>query len=434
MATIELSVSRNYVPNWGVWEALRELLQNALDAQDEGAPCVIKHWPKTNRLVIRNEMVSGMSMSRDRLLLGATSKAHSEARGQFGEGFKLALLVLTRKGIPVTVHTPTETWVAGLEHSATYDAEVLTIKTRPRQSGKATVEFVVDGVDRETWETVQKRVLLLTPPKEFVSVSAGRVLLDEEHAGRLYVGGLFVSRLPDDYRYGYDFRPSRLRLDRDRMMADAWDLRAIIAEVLSEAVTDKKMSVSDVLSRNSGEAQAMAKCTWALGQAAEAAALAFEAEYGADAVPVDDMQAAAQAGQHGMKAIVVSPETRAVIEEARGKFENRIKQRDLDTKHVYQPHELTAEEVDNLTWAAALVQRAHPFEESLQVVDFYGSRVNGVTNGQCIILARKVLSDRATLMGTLIHEVAHRYGADGETRHREAIERIAGEVIATACA
>ena len=33
MATIRLGIHKDYVPNWGVWEGVRDLAQNALDAE-----------------------------------------------------------------------------------------------------------------------------------------------------------------------------------------------------------------------------------------------------------------------------------------------------------------------------------------------------------------------------------------------------------------
>lgn len=436
MATLELTIDTNYVPDWNAWHALRELLQNALDARDEGAEFEAKFWPKTNRLVIKNTLVGREAMNRSRLLLGATSKLGTSARGQFGEGFKLALLTLTRKGVGVTVHTPTETWVPEIAHSSTFDAPVLQVKTRARQSDKRTVEFIIQGIDEEVWDLVRSRVLDLTPPQACVKTRYGTIIKDEDRQGHLYVGGLYVAKLSDEYRFGYDFPPEEVLLDRDRKMADPWRLRAAVASVLSTAVDNGDIQIEECLARGSGEVNALAQCPWAASKAAEAAAKSFADKYGDDAVAVDDMADVALAAQHGLKAVVVSREERLIIEHVTETLESRLNARGTAVKHVYQPSDLTQEELSCFNWAVATVRAAYPdFKESSQVVDFFSDKVCGVragspNTGYCISLARTQLVDRATCMATLLHEVAHQHGADGTSEHRAAIERIAGLVIA----
>ncbi len=83
MARIVLTIDPNYRPKWKFWEGVRELIQNAKDADEfEGMKMHVKHLPQTDKLVISNENCS-LSMHL-LLLLGATSKTDTQQRGRFG--------------------------------------------------------------------------------------------------------------------------------------------------------------------------------------------------------------------------------------------------------------------------------------------------------------------------------------------------------------
>ena len=43
----------------------------------------------------------------------------------------------------------------------------------------------------------------------------GEIILDEAYAGEVYVNGLFVD-CNSDLKYGYNFKPKYIRLERDR--------------------------------------------------------------------------------------------------------------------------------------------------------------------------------------------------------------------------
>ena len=75
----ELSINVNYVPNWSITDGIRELLQNAKDAEVEfDAKMSVEHvarvraGKKLGTLIICNE---GCTLSKEALLLGTTSKA-----------------------------------------------------------------------------------------------------------------------------------------------------------------------------------------------------------------------------------------------------------------------------------------------------------------------------------------------------------------------
>jgi hypothetical protein len=96
-----LPLSPDYVSHWGLWEAVREIYQNALDEVE--APSLAQIRFSDDALYISTPTGK---LTPDTLVLGKTSKRNkSQSRGKFGEGYKLALLVLARLGHRVTIRT-----------------------------------------------------------------------------------------------------------------------------------------------------------------------------------------------------------------------------------------------------------------------------------------------------------------------------------------
>ncbi len=85
----ELSLSKQYVSHWGMADGVRELLQNALDSESPF------EWEFKDGSLFLHSRYSKLEPRT--LLLGQTSKAEdTTAIGSFGEGYKIAMLVLTR--------------------------------------------------------------------------------------------------------------------------------------------------------------------------------------------------------------------------------------------------------------------------------------------------------------------------------------------------
>lgn len=93
--TFELTLSKDYTKNWGLQEALREIIQNAIDFSNEEENNImsINYDEETSTLSIANNSI----LTKKTLLLGYTSKEDNpNSIGCFGEGYKLSLLVLNR--------------------------------------------------------------------------------------------------------------------------------------------------------------------------------------------------------------------------------------------------------------------------------------------------------------------------------------------------
>ena len=113
---IELTIKVDYLPNWGVYEGIRELLQNGKDAETEyNAPLTVRYRKDSNTVGIEND---GCPLPYEALLLGHTSKVgRPDLIGKFGEGLKLGILALVRTGLPVKIRSGGEVWVPSIQRS-----------------------------------------------------------------------------------------------------------------------------------------------------------------------------------------------------------------------------------------------------------------------------------------------------------------------------
>ena len=73
----EITISPNYVNNWGINEAIREILQNAIDAETNGYDKQVGYNEITQTLSI---ISIGTSLSAKALILGCYSKEDQDGK------------------------------------------------------------------------------------------------------------------------------------------------------------------------------------------------------------------------------------------------------------------------------------------------------------------------------------------------------------------
>ena len=223
--TYDLSLCRNYVSHWGMKHAVRELIQNALDSD---SPFVYSFVQSGDSF--RFELVSEYAtLKPETLLLGATSKAESTDKiGSFGEGYKIALLVLTRLGYDVDIRNGDLLWRPRFRHSRTFNTEVLVVDETGLTTRNQGLRFIVRGLSQEDVAEVRSCCLKMQDDLGEVKRTAkGDILLDR--AGELYVGSLFVCTT--GLRHSYNIKPEFVKLERDRQTVDSWDLQCITRDM-----------------------------------------------------------------------------------------------------------------------------------------------------------------------------------------------------------
>ncbi len=110
--------------DWGTWEAIRDIIQNALDEAET------YKWGYDDQGLWISDKGKGVGVAD--FLLGPPRLKSDYARGKFGEGMKIAGLALVRKGYPVRIMTAgREIWLIFLEQEVNGKAQSLAALWRP---------------------------------------------------------------------------------------------------------------------------------------------------------------------------------------------------------------------------------------------------------------------------------------------------------------
>lgn len=226
----EITISPNYVSNWGMNEAIREILQNAIDADKNGYKKSIYYSGDT--LYINNE---GISLSAKDLILGCSSKSDQDGMiGKYGEGFKLALVVLLRKGMNVYVDNNDKLWSPSFKVSEQFGTQVLNIEESDDGRGEG-LTFVISPVDQQLYNSLLNYFPCIDESfGNVVNCDNGQILLDKQFKGKMYVEGLYI-QTDDNFQYGYNFNSDVVELDRDRKAINYYELRALTAQSIVTA-------------------------------------------------------------------------------------------------------------------------------------------------------------------------------------------------------
>lgn len=238
--TIHLPIGSNYVEHWSFWEAVREILQNAIDTKDYS----VSRMEASGILKIKT-LAGAMQLST--LMLGESSKREDESSiGKYGEGYKLALLVLCREGYDVLIKNGFDCWRVSIENHPQLNVECLTINVFRDvyidEGDENEVSFVITGLGSDQFELIDENFIDKDMHSFAVEAeSEGSYCFKysqyESDPKKVFVGGLFVCDLPenDDYHYSYNFAPNILELDRDRKSVDSFYLQYEATKLLSSA-------------------------------------------------------------------------------------------------------------------------------------------------------------------------------------------------------
>ncbi len=236
----ELTLTASYVSDWTFNDAIRELIQNGIDQEvlDPSNKFNMEYDYDTKIL----RLISPKSkLNINTLLLGKTSKANNEDTvGQFGEGYKIAALVLNRLGKTFTIYNneKKQIWNSRFKNSPKWLEKILAFyvsKFEPTERGLIIEVGNVESDEYESLEDVWLNFEGIYDDVEKIHTKYGDIIIDEYYSGRVFVSGLSI-----DYNgsldYGYNFKPQYIKLERDRKTCDSWNAKIITSKMISEAM------------------------------------------------------------------------------------------------------------------------------------------------------------------------------------------------------
>jgi len=241
---IKLTMTDGYVNDWGTWEAVRELAQNAMD-----------HADKTNTKMklgynrgAKQFIVSSKDIKLDvkTLLLGSSTKNTDKTmRGQFGEGYKLAILALLRLGNTVVIHNADEIWIPSFEYDEDFGADLLTITINKKKTVNKDLTFVIGKMNIEQANEISGRLIIDNNKVAGYNSPYGKVLTETRFLNQIFVGGIYVCTPNIKLEHGYNFKPIYVTLGRDRGLIDSFDVQWLASRCWANIDKDDKLKEAE---------------------------------------------------------------------------------------------------------------------------------------------------------------------------------------------
>ena len=436
MKHIELTLKAEYLSNWDIWHGIRELIQNSRDAEiqnnakmeiDFQSKYVKGH--KQGCLTITN---TGVILPLESLLIGHTTKADDKSLiGKYGEGLKFSMLALLRHNLIIKIKNGSDTWIPKIVKSSIFDANVLSFEIKKGNKFENVVKFEITGLTSEVWKEIKDKVLFLnsTSP-ESLKTYTGEILLDKAYAGKIFVKGMFVSDV--DNQFGFNLFEADIDRDRRMINDQAYTLNRVMCETMNTEIGRQHIGDHFYHSLKEGTIQYH---YWLNEEANTFITEKFHKDFGENVIAVEHDAEASELEHLGSKGAKVNRIIRSIVEKKQGSAAENISKLRTSAKKTFSKEELSEVELENFNKSYALVNKAYlnsgeVKDLSVEIVEFSSDLLLGTyhsSDGK-IRIAKKLLVQPADLIVTLVHEAAHKYGSSGEQMHK-AEERLMTFVI-----
>ena len=224
-------ISTDYCSNWTIQDALREFVANALDTDTE---IRVEYKDGKGRIVD-----SGDGIRLKHFIFGISEKSKDDI-GQFGEGLKVASLVMARNKRKVEIQTKGYNYYPTIEHSDEFDTDLFTVYVKKNQRMMGTV-ISFECTESELTKTKELFSHFRDGRKKSIYAEHLDIFFDEP--GNIYVNGLLTANI--DCVFGYNVKDKTLVASRDRNVVDTILLSRYIKDFLTE--TDDESVITEYL-------------------------------------------------------------------------------------------------------------------------------------------------------------------------------------------
>ena len=220
---INYFISENYIPDWTVQDAIREIYQNFIDYGEYSVDKISVDKDYEN-VIFSNDFEPD---SADLLIIGDSNKT-STSRGKYGEGLKMAALVILRNGGEMLINTTTFSAKFNIISNTNTNIKTLGVTiSEPLENTKVNNFDLWIKLPINEFEAYQDKLI---KPIDVIHTTEQYGSIVNKPKGSIYVGGLFVCVL-NDLDYAYDIQPKHISLDRDRKVPQNFEVKWTISKI-----------------------------------------------------------------------------------------------------------------------------------------------------------------------------------------------------------
>jgi len=219
-------ITSDYCSNWTISDAIRELISNALDTESK-----VTTNQENNLITITDR---GLGIAKNGFLFSSSQKDSTKI-GAFGEGLKLAMLVLARNRRMPEINTQGNLYKASIKRDVEFNAEVLVIKIEPSKKKMGTeITFIGSAAELENAKA------------KFLKFNHSQMISPQIYnpGNSIYVNGVHISKV--ESLYSYDLKNEKDLLSRDRKNLNMSIVSKQVAELISK--TDNPKIANMILS------------------------------------------------------------------------------------------------------------------------------------------------------------------------------------------
>ena len=254
MKQIQYAMTSEYRKEWGPIEAVKEIVQNCLDNTEDNSTFQVSMDGTIT--ITTEEYILPMST----FALGESQNKNETTIGGFGEGFKLAMMVLLRSKCDPYIMFGSKLATCVFHHDQELERDLFSIIVRDHycEESKESIHYdETTFIIAFPFELIEELKLKVNVFAESPMQEPGHkgVAILPDRPGEIFVNGLFVCNV-EKFKYGYNFSPSRIHLGCDRQIANplglAWETSQVWADTFDDPqevlqmMTDEQLDVQDL--------------------------------------------------------------------------------------------------------------------------------------------------------------------------------------------
>jgi len=218
-------ISTEYRSQWGVWEAIREIVQNSLD-ETEQMPILTR---TTEGNIVIHDDGDGCELP-NMIILGKSQKKDGFKRGQYGEGVKIASVILLKAGCKVQAQS--RDWIIEFRLGKLLSENILEYNITKTDGQHKGFSMIITGLDFDTvYEIMTTKFVDPSSPDVLHTDSTYGRLLTGKYKGNMYKRNIFVAKCHKEAEFGYDL--FNVDTGTDRNFMNTWDADENMGKLLS---------------------------------------------------------------------------------------------------------------------------------------------------------------------------------------------------------